>query len=78
VSVRSPTRDLQPRDREACTTRRRRCHHLPRSSREPADIPSAGGGLSVRPGRMMLAVRILATVCVLGYSVAWFAMSDKP
>ncbi len=34
--------------------------------------------LSVRRGRMMLAVPILATVCVLGYAVAWFAMSGKP
>jgi hypothetical protein len=34
--------------------------------------------LSVRRGRMMLAVPILATICVLGYAVAWFAMSGKP
>jgi len=34
--------------------------------------------LSVRRGRVMLAVPILATVCVLGYAVAWFAMSGKP
>ena len=34
--------------------------------------------LSVRRGRMMLAVPILATVCVLGYAVASFAMSGKP
>jgi hypothetical protein len=34
--------------------------------------------LSVRRGRMMVAVPILATVCVLGYAVAWFVMSGKP
>ena len=34
--------------------------------------------LSVRRGRVMLAVPILATICVLGYAVAWFAMSGKP
>jgi hypothetical protein len=34
--------------------------------------------LSSRRGRMMLAVPILATVCVLGYAVAWFATSGKP
>lgn len=34
--------------------------------------------ISVRRGRMMLAVPILATVCVLAYAVAWFAMSGKP
>ena len=34
--------------------------------------------LSVHRGRMMLAVPILATVCVLGYAVAWFATSGKP
>jgi hypothetical protein len=36
------------------------------------------GRLLVRRGRMMLAVPILARVCVLGYAVAWFAMSGKP
>jgi hypothetical protein len=35
-------------------------------------------GLSVRRRRVMLAVPILATICVLGYAVAWFAMSGKP
>ena len=35
-------------------------------------------GLSARRGRVMLAVPILATICVLGYAVAWFAMSGKP
>jgi hypothetical protein len=34
--------------------------------------------LSFRRGRMMIAVPILATVCVLGYAVAWFVMSGKP
>jgi hypothetical protein len=34
--------------------------------------------LSVRRGRMMIAVPILATVCVLGYAVAWFVMTGKP
>jgi hypothetical protein len=34
--------------------------------------------LSVRRGRMMIAVPILATICVLGYAVAWVAMSGKP
>ena len=34
--------------------------------------------LSVRRGRMMIAVPILATICVLGYTVAWVAMSGKP
>jgi hypothetical protein len=27
---------------------------------------------------LMLAVPILATICVLGYAVGWFAMSGKP
>jgi hypothetical protein len=35
-------------------------------------------GLSARRGRVLLAVPILATICVLGYAVAWFAMSGKP
>jgi len=35
-------------------------------------------GLSARRGRVMLAVPVLATICVLGYAVAWFAMSGKP
>jgi hypothetical protein len=35
-------------------------------------------GLSVRRGRVLLAVPILATICVLAYAVAWFAMSGKP
>jgi hypothetical protein len=35
-------------------------------------------GLSVRRGRVLLAVPILATICVLGYAFAWFAMSGKP
>jgi hypothetical protein len=35
-------------------------------------------GLSARRGRVMLAVPILATISVLGYAVAWFAMSGKP
>ena len=34
--------------------------------------------ISVRRGRVLLAVPILATVCVLAYAVAWFAMSGKP
>ena len=34
--------------------------------------------LSVRRGRVLLAVPLLATVCVLAYAVAWFAMSGKP
>ena len=34
--------------------------------------------LSGRRGHMMLAVPILATVCVLSYAVAWLAMSGKP
>jgi len=29
-------------------------------------------------GRVLLAVPILATICVLAYAVAWFAMSGKP
>jgi hypothetical protein len=35
-------------------------------------------GLSARRGRVMLAVPILATISVLAYAVAWFAMSGKP
>lgn len=35
-------------------------------------------GLSARRGRVLLAVPILATICVLAYAVAWFAMSGKP
>jgi hypothetical protein len=34
--------------------------------------------LSVRRGRLMLAVPVLATVCLAGFAVAWFAMSGKP
>ena len=34
--------------------------------------------ISVRRGRVLLAVPLLATVCVLAYAVAWFAMSGKP
>ena len=34
--------------------------------------------LSVRRGRVLLAVPILATICVLAYAIAWFAMSGKP
>lgn len=34
--------------------------------------------LSVRRGRVMLALPLLATVCVLAYAVAWFVMSGKP
>jgi hypothetical protein len=34
--------------------------------------------LSLRRGRVLLAVPILATICVLAYGVAWFAMSGKP
>jgi hypothetical protein len=33
--------------------------------------------LSLRRGRVLLAVPILATLCVLAYAVAWFAMSGK-
>ena len=35
-------------------------------------------GLSARRGRVMLAVPILATISVLAYAVASFAMSGKP
>ena len=35
-------------------------------------------GLSARHGRVLLAVPILATICVVGYAAAWFAMSGKP
>jgi len=35
-------------------------------------------GLSARRGRVLLAVPILATICVVGYAAAWFAMSGKP
>jgi hypothetical protein len=34
--------------------------------------------LSIRRSRVLLAVPLLATVCVLAYVVAWFAMSGKP
>lgn len=34
--------------------------------------------LSLRRGRVLFAVPILATICVLAYAVAWFAMSGKP
>lgn len=34
--------------------------------------------LSVRRSRVMLAVPLLATVCVVAYGVAWVAMSGKP
>jgi hypothetical protein len=34
--------------------------------------------LSLRRGRVFLAVPILAMICVLGFGVAWFAMSGKP
>ena len=34
--------------------------------------------LSLRRGRLMLAVPILATICVIGFAVAWVAMSGKP
>ena len=54
----------------------------PRGARaRPGDRDRAAGilvGLSVRRGRVILAVPILATICVLGYAVAWFAMSGKP
>lgn len=35
-------------------------------------------GLSVRRGRLMLAVPLIASVCVIAYAVAWVAMSGKP
>lgn len=34
--------------------------------------------LSVRRGRVLLAVPILATICVIAFGVAWVAMSGKP
>jgi hypothetical protein len=34
--------------------------------------------LSVRRNRVMLAVPLLATICVIAYGVAWVAMSGKP
>ena len=34
--------------------------------------------LSVRRGRLMLAVPILTTLCLAAFAVAWFAMSGKP
>jgi len=34
--------------------------------------------ISTRRGRVMLAVPILATICLIGFAVAWFAMSGKP
>jgi hypothetical protein len=34
--------------------------------------------LSVRRGRLMLAVPLLATICIAAYAVAWVAMSGKP
>jgi len=52
-------------------------------------ITSEGGGvlllvagilawLSSRRGRLMLAVPVLASTCVIGFGVAWVAMSGKP
>ena len=36
------------------------------------------GAFLLMGGGVMLAVPILATICVLGYAVAWFARSRKP
>ncbi|HKG44617.1 MAG TPA: hypothetical protein VKB10_10295 [Gaiellaceae bacterium] len=34
--------------------------------------------ISTRRGRVLLAVPILATICVIGFAAAWVAMSGKP